>query len=57
MSMSNFIGVAGVRPFVMAVTTPSGRKSTTQSGTGMAHLTVVPTNFAASDRSTDESDD
>lgn len=46
MSMGNFIGRAAVPPIVMAATNPSARESdSVEPGSGMAHLTVVPTNF------------
>lgn len=50
MSMGNFMGVSGVVRHVMA-TNQQPRHGTTTSpdtpgdGAGMAHLTVVPTNF------------
>lgn len=51
MSMSNFIWSDGVYRPVMAATNPSPRTSqaddTDDAGVGMAHLTVVPTNFDA----------
>lgn len=56
MSMGNFIEWAVVETFVMAATNPSPRKSASaDSGTGMAHLTVVPTNFDSDRRTMDDS--
>ncbi len=59
MSMGNFIERAVVVPSVMAATDPSPRESASadelaESGAGMAHLTVVPTNFEPDRRTTGE---
>ncbi len=59
MSMGNFIRLTAVARLVMAATNPSARTSASaddaaDSGAGMAHLTVVPANFEASERDGDE---
>ncbi|SDJ62038.1 hypothetical protein SAMN04515672_1208 [Natronorubrum texcoconense] len=59
MSMSNFIRLPVVARLVMAATNPSARTSASaddpaESGAGMAHLTVVPANFEASEQDGDE---
>ncbi len=61
MSMSNFIEWAVVVTSVMAATNPSPRESVSadepvESGTGMSHLTVVPTNFDSDQRTAGRSD-
>jgi hypothetical protein len=61
MSMGNFIGSSVVVPTVMAATNPSARESASttasvESGVGMAHLTVVPTNFRSEQRTADGAD-
>ncbi len=55
MSMGNFIRNGVLDELVMAVTNPSARTSATvddavESGVGMAHLTVIPTNFESIER-------
>ena len=51
MSMGNFMRSDRLHRSVMAATNPSPRTSqaddTDDAGVGMAHLTVVPTNFDA----------
>ncbi len=55
MSMGNFIPSSVVVGSCMAAPNPSPRKSpaseATESGVGMAHPTVVPTNFDPADDS------
>ncbi len=58
MSMGNFIGVVAVSLTEMATNqdTTHGQQLTADrrpSGTGMAHLTVVPTNFDPDESQTD----
>ncbi len=59
MSMGNFIRLTAIARLVMAATNPSARTSASaddaaESGAGMAHLTVVPTNFEATEQDGDE---
>ncbi len=55
MSMGNFIRMSHLSRLVMAATNSSARTSASaddaaESGAGMAHLTVIPTNFESTER-------